>query len=232
MNRNLPEGRYVAIEVADTGCGIAPDALPRVFDPFFSTKFIGRGLGLSAVQGVVRSHHGALKIYSEAGKGTCVKLLLPAFSAGEDKSRAAAMADANPAATPQRIEKTLLLVDDEEVLRTVGERVLRHLGCHVLTACDGQEAVEVFRQHPGRIDGVLMDVMMPNMDGVEAFHAMRAIDPSVPILLASGYSFRDPQTELAGQGLAGFIAKPYRTDTLRQALFQALYSSADNSGLQ
>lgn len=219
----LPEGRYASIEVADTGCGIAPNAIPRVFEPFFSTKFIGRGLGLSAVLGVVRSHRGTLKVYSEPGKGSCIKVLLPAFSAGDDTSLEVADLETDRAASMGPIDKTILLVDDEEVLRTVGERVLQHLGCRVFTACDGREALAAFQQLAGKIDGVVMDVVMPNMDGVEAFHAIRAIDPTVPILLTSGYSFGNLRAELAGKGLSGFIPKPYRTDTLRQALYQAFY---------
>ncbi len=222
LGQDLPEGRYAVIEVKDTGCGIPADTLPRIFEPFFTTKFIGRGLGLSAVLGVIRSHHGTLKIDSTPDKGTCVQLLLPALSNEEDILEAMGVPGLDYAVAPDGLGKSVLLVDDEEVLRMVGERVLRRLGCQVLTATNGQEALELFRKHHDRIDGVVMDVVMPKMDGVEAFRAMRAIDPSVPILLASGHSFRDLHAELTGEGLSGFIQKPYRTDTLRQALSRAL----------
>ena len=181
----------------------------RIFDPFFSTKFAGRGLGLSAVLGIVRGHKGAIRVYSESGRGTTFKVLFP-------YSDALAL----PAAAEKfdilnvRGQGTILIVDDEETIRAVGKSMLEKVGFTVLTACDGREGVEVFSQHADEIRVVLLDMTMPHLNGEEAFREMRRIREDVRVILSSGYNEVDATGRFAGKGLAGFIQKPYPIEAL------------------
>ena len=210
LDNDLAPGLYVYVEVADTGCGMDAETRARIFEPFFTTKFTGRGLGMAAVLGIVRAHKGALKLYSEPGRGTTFKVLFPARPTQSLPAEAADGADA--AWTGQGV---ILLVDDEEVLLTLGAQMLRKLGFEVWTAPDGREAVQLFRDRHSEIDLVFMDLTMPHMDGAEAFREMRRIDPEARIILASGYSAQDAASRFAGKGLAGFIQKPYNLAQLR-----------------
>ena len=209
-----PGRLYVQLEVTDTGSGMDEKTRSRIFDPFFSTKFTGRGLGLAAVLGIVRSHKGALKVHSEPGKGTTFKVLFPALEdAGEE-----AQTRVSPPLADRRGKGTILLVDDEESLLALGSRLLEHLGFTVLTAADGQQAVNLYRERGKEIDLVLMDLTMPHMDGAEAFDALRQMNPEVRVVLASGYSHEDMTSRFQGKRLDGVLQKPYSLATLREAL--------------
>jgi PAS domain S-box-containing protein len=219
LHNDLTPGLYVHLEVSDTGCGMSPETLSRIFEPFFTTKFTGRGLGLAAVIGIVRSHHGALKVYSELGKGTTFKILLPVMgtSAGPALDPAAGATVDN-----WRGSGTVLLVDDEESLRALGAKMLGAMGFSVLLAADGRDAVDLYRQRGGEIALVLLDLTMPRMDGIQAFGELRQINPAVRVVIASGYNEKETAARVAGKGLSGVIQKPYSTKDLKRVLRQAL----------
>ena len=214
---DLADGDYVFVEVSDNGCGMGPATQAKIFDPFFSTKFTGRGLGLSAVLGIVRGHKGAIKVYSELGRGTTMKLLFPAM----DGVKAHVAATPPVGGTLQR-RGTVLVVDDEDVVRGVAARILGSYGFDVVLANDGREGVARFHEKRPEIVAVLMDLTMPLMDGVDAFREIRSLDESVPVLLMSGYNEQDAVMRFAGKGLAGFVQKPFTVDVLRERLMSVL----------
>jgi two-component system, cell cycle sensor histidine kinase and response regulator CckA len=216
----LPEGIYTYFEVADTGCGMTSEILEKVFDPFFTTKFTGRGLGMAAVLGIVRGHGGAIKIYSEVNKGTTFKILFPANESSD--TDLVVQHHNQPEKDTWKGEGTILIADDEESICAVGKQMLGRLGFDALLAADGREAVELFRQHPAKIDCVLLDLTMPHMDGEQAFREMRRIRSDIKVILCSGYNMQDATQRFAGKGLAGFIQKPYNLTQLREALREAL----------
>ncbi|MCF6265770.1 MAG: PAS domain S-box protein [Desulfuromusa sp.] len=212
LDENLTEGRYVFIEVADTGCGMSPETLPRIFEPFFSTKFTGRGLGMAAVLGIVRGHSGAIKIYTEVGKGSTFKILLPA------STLLAAKRDIEIEELLLQASGLVLLVDDEETVRDIGKEMLSEFGFETVTAGDGKEALEIFKQRHNQISFVLMDLTMPRMNGEEAFREFRRIDPDVKVIICSGYNEQEVSQQFVGKGLAGFLKKPYQFSELQKAI--------------
>ncbi len=217
LDDKLPSGDYVYYEVSDSGCGMTDDTKQKLFDPFFTTKFTGRGLGLAALLGIVRGHQGAVKIYSEVGKGTTFKVLFPAIDI-EAVSVPAGV-------TPPRKWKgkgKLLIVDDDETARTVSKRILESGGFTTLLACDGREGIKIFEKHQCEIIGVLLDMTMPHMDGLATFLRLKQLEPGVQVILTSGYSKQDATSRFSGKGLAGFIQKPYRPVELLHLMDQIL----------
>jgi len=212
--QGLMPGWYVTLEVHDTGCGMSPELQKKIFDPFFTTKTKGRGLGLSAMLGILRSHHAGIRIHSLAGHGTTFRIyfpsqtrLVPDFElAGEETS------GINP------FEGTVLVVDDEPDVLAVAEDMLRLLGLKVLVARDGVEAMLVFRECAQEIDLVLLDLTMPRMDGNETFQAIRELNPTIPVLFASGFAGSEVIEATCGKPATGFIQKPYSYDDLKRAL--------------
>jgi two-component system cell cycle sensor histidine kinase/response regulator CckA len=210
----LPPGLYAWLEVTDNGAGMDAKTRSRIFEPFFSTKFTGRGLGLAVVLGIVRSHKGAIKVSSEPGKGTTFKVIFPAL---EDTVEKAGQGEPSPMAD-WRGKGTVLLVDDEESLLALGARMLESIGFTALTAANGEEAVDLYRKRGKEIDLVLMDLAMPGMDGTEAFDQLRRLDPDVRVVLASGYGREDVLSRFEGKDLSGVLQKPYTLANLRESL--------------
>ncbi len=211
LDEHISAGFYVYLEIADTGCGMDKETLAKLFDPFFTTKFTGRGLGMAAVLGIVRGHKGAIKVYSELKRGTTFKILLPA------SSRPAEIFNGDSHDNDWKGEGTVLLVDDEETVRGIGAEMLRELGYTVITAVDGREGVEQFKQNPD-ISLIILDLTMPHMDGEQCFRELRQIKPDIKVIMSSGYNEQEVTQKFVGKGLAGFIQKPYKLSILREAI--------------
>ncbi|HOA74680.1 MAG TPA: PAS domain S-box protein [Phycisphaerae bacterium] len=207
---SLAAGRYVCLEVRDTGPGMDEQTKSRIFEPFFSTKATGRGLGLAAVLGIVRGHRGALSVDTAPGRGTTFRVFLPLSPQPTPDEVVEQMSDAAPSMSGG----TVLVVDDEESVRTVARIILEDSGFNVLTAADGYEGVELFRDHADEVRVVLLDMTMPRMSGREALAAMRQLRPEVRVLLSSGFDEQEATGELAENRFTGFMHKPYRADQL------------------
>jgi PAS domain S-box-containing protein len=215
-------GRYVALEVGDTGCGMAQETLERIYEPFFTTKGAGKGtgLGLSTVYGIVKQHQGIIEVESAVGRGTGFKIYLPCC--GEADESPAAGLPPEPEAPRPRGRETLLLAEDDDLVRELAGEVLEDAGYTLLRARDGAEAVELFREHSGRVALLILDVMMPNLGGRDACEAIRALRPDVPALFVSGYSQGTIHTDfMLDQGLM-WLQKPFTPDALLRKVRQAL----------
>ncbi|MEM9558302.1 MAG: PAS domain S-box protein [Acidobacteriota bacterium] len=214
---SLPAGDYVALTVRDDGVGMDDSVKTRVFDPFFTTKFTGRGLGLAAVLGIVRGHQGAILIESAPGQGASFTLMLPPAEIEQQ-----AEPEPPPPPTQGSARETVLLVDDDTEVRTMARRMLERMGFDVLEARDGRHAVEVYGAHADTVDAVLLDLAMPEMDGVATFHALRAVRSDVRVVLTSGYG-EDTTTERFGAAAPdAFLQKPFRQTELLLALDKVL----------
>jgi len=201
-------GEYVLLTISDTGTGIDQETLKHIFEPFFTTKEAGRGtgLGLAMVYGIVKSHNGYITCYSEPGQETTFRIYLPTIE----------ITTAEP--TLKTIEKkelprgseTILLVDDEEALRDLGQETLQGQGFSAIPAESGERAIEIYQEKKDRIDLVILDVSMPGMGGPRCFQELKEIDPKVKVIIATGYSANGRVKEMLEAGAAGFVGKPYR----------------------
>ena len=210
-----PAGTYVVLEVSDNGSGIPPHVLPKVFEPMVSTKGGGRGMGLAAVRGIVVGHDAALTVYSEVGRGTTVKVLFPAIDGPSED-------DVEPTSDERRGRHTILVADDNAMVRKFARRTLEKIGYKVLLAEDGQEAMERFHEANGGVDLVLVDLTMPRLDGTDTFRQLRLVDPEIRVVLTSGFIGEDVTAGLPARGLAGFLQKPFTPDQLREMVADAL----------
>jgi two-component system cell cycle sensor histidine kinase/response regulator CckA len=206
-------GRFVWLEVTDDGCGMDRGTRERMFDPFFSNKFTGRGLGMAATLGIVRGHRGVILVCSELGRGTTIRILIPVAGAGEEE--VAAHRSAEPAWTGSG---TVLLVDDDRGVLNVARSMIERCGFRVITAEDGLQAVEIFREHAEEITCVILDLTMKRMGGEEAYAELLKRQPDVRVVISSGYAEQELRERFAGRHLAGFIQKPYRMADLRRLL--------------
>ena len=212
--QDLAPGRFVAFRVADTGCGMEAEVLERIFEPFFSTKFSGRGLGLSALRGILKGHRAGIRIQSEPGRGSDFKVYFPASgNPAPDPSRP----PDQPAETAAHAG-TILLVDDEADVRAATSEILVHLGYKVLEAQNGREALDVFRQASAEIRLVLLDLTMPRMDGYETLRELQKLRPGVRVILCSGYNQQETIKEARLGDAVRFLNKPFRIEELEQAL--------------
>ncbi len=215
---------YACLEVSDTGCGIPATDIQKLFDPFFSTKFTGRGMGLPTVFGITRSHDGIITVESKVGQGSIFRFYFPML-----EEQIPQPTETAPKERGFSGHGTVLVVDDEEMLRKVTGSLVARFGFDVLTAKDGVEAVDVFLEHRREIRCVLCDLSMPRMDGWETLNALRKIVPDLPVILASGYN---EETMMQGDHPElpqAYLTKPYRRDLLCEALQTALAGEEDDS---
>jgi PAS domain S-box-containing protein len=223
LGEHLQDGLCTVLEVSDTGSGMDEQTLSRIFDPFFTTKFVGRGLGLAAVQGIVRGHKGAMKVTSRPGDGTNFQVFFPANAASAPEPR--------PTESQNERAGTILVIDDEEIVRSTAQSALTRLGYEVITAATGAEGLEVLRSHDHTIRLVLLDLSMPGMSGEQTMREVRKIRPDVPVVLSSGFNEAEALRGFESQRLAGFLQKPYTGRTLamrvRAAIGRGVTSSND-----
>jgi len=215
MQVEAKPGQYVVISVADTGVGMPPDVVGRIFEPFFTTKELGKGtgLGLPTIRAIVKGHDGFINVYSEVGKGTEFRIYIPAAVS----PRAERLQEGQPDA-PLGHGELILIVDDEAPILEVARKTLEENGYKVLTAGDGAEALALYAEHKKKVDAVLIDMIMPYLDGAATIRALRKLDPDVKIIASSGLAANDKLFEDSNEGVRTFLAKPYTAEKLLRAL--------------
>ncbi len=219
---NLSSGSFACLEITDNGSGMDSETISRVFEPFFSTKFTGRGLGMAAVFGIIKGHQGAIKINSEPGRGTQVMVLFPTT---DDKPAKSDAVKSQPPVQPGPQATVLLVDDDKSVLMTV-ESITEMIGFKSLSAESGKGALELFQKHHREISCVILDLTMPDMDGSETLRELKKIDPSVPVILTSGYSEQSSKDRVNQQEIAGFLQKPYKLEDFERMIHSVINPGA------
>jgi CheY-like chemotaxis protein len=241
---SLEPGLYAFLEVSDNGCGMSGETLQRIFEPFYSTKFTGRGLGMSAVMGIVKTHGGALLVESEPGRGTTFKVLFPVIESAcqgpnPPQLHHFELSTLLPALTPLEMEETetdheegttqqtplsgmVLVVDDEKAVLKVCKKMVNLCGLTAVTASDGSEAVSRYREDSDKFVLVLMDLTMPNMDGMTAMNEIFSIRPDAKVIIASGYSEDELSKCITDHQPSGFIRKPYSMSVLEAEIRRVL----------
>jgi two-component system, cell cycle sensor histidine kinase and response regulator CckA len=215
----LQADAYCVIEIRDDGCGMEPEVLARIYDPFFTTKFVGRGLGVAAALGIARAHRGAILFESQPKEGTRARVLIPTSVAAREVSL---KTGSLPPSAFQRSTPVILLVDDDKAVRTIAQRVLQQVGYGVLLACDGVDGLSIYQQHAIPVDLVILDVTMPRLDGIETLRALRATGSPVPVIMTSGYATSDFSVRLSALGDVRFLQKPFSPSELLAMVNAAL----------
>ncbi|MFT5699925.1 MAG: PAS domain S-box-containing protein [Desulforhopalus sp.] len=213
---DIQPGEYIELQILDTGIGISPNIIDKIFDPFFTTKERGKGtgLGLATAYGIVQMYHGAISVYSELGTGTCFYILLPLAPAGEKVTKVVTVL--------KKGHGTILVVDDEEVVRVTAKQILENLGYRIILCANGQEATTIFSKQSENIDLVLLDMIMPVMNGRDCFEQLKKIDPHVRVVLSSGFTKEEDLQKMKLLGLKGFIRKPYSSNELSLVVHEVL----------
>ncbi len=213
----IPPGPYVKLTITDTGIGIDPENIKRIFDPFFTTKGIGKGtgLGLASAYGIISNHGGVITVYSEIGTGATFNIYLPA----SDKK---VTARANMNQDVMRGSETILFVDDEPGIVEVALLILQRLGYTVISAPDGNTAIDIYQEKKEEIDIVIVDMIMPGFSGGDTFDALKKINPDLKVILSSGYSLNGQAQNILDKGCNGFIQKPFSMQNLSAKLREVL----------
>jgi signal transduction histidine kinase/CheY-like chemotaxis protein len=214
LGKRIPVGEYLCLIVTDNGCGMDDETRNRIFEPFYTTKFTGRGLGMSAVLGIITAHHGAIQLVSKIGRGTTFKIYLPIQRFDPDTETSTRE---NTSVLWQG-SGTVLLAEDEEQVRSIASALLKNLGYSVIEASNGREALELYQKNDTDISLVVTDIGMPEMSGYELFRELKKRKSDLPIIISSGFGDVDITGKIAHEEIAALINKPYRFDTLRQAL--------------
>ncbi len=210
-------GQYSKISITDTGIGMDELTRQQIFDPFFTTKEKGRGtgLGLASAYGIVKNHSGFITVYSEVGHGTTFNIYLPHTTIKPSQ-------ETTEQSYIQTGTETVLLVDDESLILEVGQALLEELGYRVIAVNSGAKAIELIDGKSKGIDVVLLDLIMPGLDGRETFYRIREIDSSMPVILSSGYTINEEATDIMRRGCNGFIQKPYNLSALSKKVRSVL----------
>jgi nitrogen-specific signal transduction histidine kinase/CheY-like chemotaxis protein len=214
LGKTITPGYYLCLQVSDSGCGMDDETMRKIFEPFFSTKFAGRGLGMSAMLGIISAHQGAVQLTSQPGQGTTVTVYLPAQ---EDRPETTAVIRHAVPDTWQA-SGSILLAEDERQLLTLTTLMLQDFGFTVIAATNGKEALELYRQHAAEITLVMTDVGMPLMDGYELFHELKKEQPKLPIIISSGFGDTAITARIPREEIAGLVSKPYTFDQLQEVV--------------
>ena len=214
QGKAIPSGEYVCLEVTDTGCGMDNETRQRIFEPFYTTKFTGRGLGMSAVLGIIMSHSGALQLFSQPEEGTTFRLYLPVQDSEPVEDEPAPQSSS----ALWQGSGTILLVEDEELIIIIASAMIKKLGFSVIEASNGREALDLYQLNAADITLVVTDMGMPVMDGYALFRELKKLKPELPIIISSGFGAVDVTSRIARDDIAGLVAKPYSFENLREVL--------------
>jgi CheY-like chemotaxis protein len=214
LGKIIPARWYICLQITDNGCGMDEETCQRIFEPFYTTKFTGRGLGMSAVHGIITAHGGALQLLTKPGQGTTFKVYLP-LQKGIPEAEVSLQPESSQL---WQGSGTILLVEDEPQLIMVAKMLLETFGFSVIEAINGKQTLELYQKNSEHINLVMTDIGMPVMNGYELFRELKKRNPELPIILSSGFGDAGVTTEIPREDMAGILSKPYNIDQLREVL--------------